>query len=101
MVGTYIGAQVARKSDVEKAREAARAPEWDSFTSRIMARLDKQSEEIAALKAEVGALEKRFDEMQQLYWKAVMALRRVFARDEGLVDVAAMPEELADDVLGR
>lgn len=108
----YYGAKVAAKSTENAKRIEANSPAWDSFTGRIMQRMDDQEKEIQSyreenrslaeqmqsLRTRVDDLQKVVDETRTKYQSALRSLRRIFNHDREAIQVARLSNEVRLDV---
>ena len=108
----YFGAKVAARSSENAKRIEASSPAWDSFTGRIMQRMDDQEKEIQSYRAEnrtlaeqMQSLRTRVDDLQKVvdttrnkYQSALRSLRRVFNYDQETIKVARLSNEVRLDI---
>lgn len=94
----WLAARATGRSQVAAKRVEQEGPQWESFSQKIMERMDAQQKEIDGLKEEVGTLREKVEAISQKYWRAVLALRRIFDRHPKAVDDAQLPRDIHEDV---
>ncbi len=94
----WLAARATGRSQVAAKRVEQAGPQWESFSQKIMERMDAQQKEIDGLKEEVGTLREKVEAISQKYWRAVLALRRIFDRHPKVVDDAQLPRDIHEDV---
>ena len=94
----WLAARATGRSQVAAKRVEQAGPQWESFSQKIMERMDAQQKEIDGLKEEVGTLREKVEAISQKYWRAVLALRRIFDRHPKAVDDAQLPRDIHEDV---
>ena len=94
----WLAARATGRSQVDAKKVEQAGPQWESFSQKIMERMDAQQKEIDGLKEEVGTLREKVEAISQKYWRAVLALRRIFDRHPKVVDDAQLPDDLHEDV---
>ena len=97
----WLAARATASSQVDAKKVESAGPQWNDFTDKIMARMDEQQEEIDGLKTEVKSLRQKIEETQARYWRAVLALRRIFSHHPEVVRTAQLTQDLHEDVFGQ
>ncbi|STC77583.1 hypothetical protein [Corynebacterium minutissimum] len=94
-----IGARLTARASVDAKKVEAAAPDWDSFTDKIMQRLDSQQNEIDALRSRVETLQSTVEATRRKYWAAIGGLRRIARNSEDVLRIARLPPDVHDDVV--
>lgn len=87
------------KATVQAKRIESAAPEWDSFTDKIMQRLDSQQQEIDSLRSRVETLQTTVEATRRKYWAAIGGLRRISRNSDEVLKIARLPADVHEDVL--
>lgn len=94
----WLAAKATGRAQVDAKKVEQVGPQWESFSQKIMERMDAQQKEIDGLKQEVETLRERVEAVSQKYWRAVLALRRIFDRNPKAIEDAQLPDDLHEDV---
>ncbi len=94
----WLAAKATGRSQVDAKKVEQQGPQWESFSQKIMERMDAQQEEIDGLKQEVSTLREKVEAISQKYWRAVLALRRIFDRHPMAIEDAQLTKDVHEDV---
>lgn len=97
----WLTAKATGSSQVAAKKVETAGPQWAEFSKTILTRMDKQQEEIDKLKKEMETIRGKFDALAQKYWKAILALRRIFDSHPHALETANLPEDVHGDVFGQ